>query len=130
MTILLSSFTGFRGWLAIFLVGCVSGICQMVAPKAWDAIVFGLSASNSARVMIATVTVCSPPINHLRHAYFVSLPTHLSQMPPPPPLLSLGFERCTAGNPYLYLNFFSRVRCRKLRPRLALVGHRSLPPCL
>jgi len=32
-------FTGFQGWLTLILIGSVFGICQRVAPQAWDAIV-------------------------------------------------------------------------------------------
>ena len=39
LTTLLPAFTGLQGWLTLSLIGCVFGICQRVAPQAWDAIV-------------------------------------------------------------------------------------------
>jgi len=39
LTALLPSFTGLRCWLTLILIGSILGICQRVAPQAWDAIV-------------------------------------------------------------------------------------------
>jgi len=39
LTALLPSFTGFRGLLTLFLMGCVFEMCRRFAPHAWEALV-------------------------------------------------------------------------------------------
>jgi len=76
LTALLPSFTGFQGWLTLSLIGCIFGICQRVAPQAWDAIIDSFWVTiefrewdPSYRECLLAAPALMPPLPGTDHAF-------------------------------------------------------------